>query len=130
LADYAVSREFDPGTQPAVTHASFGSTYPDQPQPKGTPTANRYYGPAVTFVAGLHGPGDAYTWHDGGFQGMMRHLNMPVKFMSDGDRADKYGEFHKPELDLVRVFWSPDPSRKKTAREAWDEDIRDGVMRF
>jgi hypothetical protein len=94
------------------------------------PTANSYYGPAVTFVAGLHGPGDAYTWHDGGFQGMMRNLNIPVKFMSDGDRADSYGAFHKPELDLVRVFWSPDPNRRKTAREAWDEDIRDGVMRF
>jgi hypothetical protein len=130
LADYTLSRQFDAGEQPARTHASLGSTVPGQPKPKGIPASNGYRGPQVDFVAGIHGPGDAFTWHDGGFQGMIGHLGMAVKFMSDGDRANFYGRFRKPELDLVRVFWKPDPNRQKTAREAWDEDIRDGVMNF
>ena len=94
------------------------------------PAPNQYHGPQVTFVAGLHGPGDSFTWHDKGFRKMLKKLNMPVKFMSDGDRFKWYKKFHKPELNLVRVFWKPDHNRRKTAQQAWDEDIRDGVMNF
>jgi hypothetical protein len=130
LAEYTVSREFDPGPQPARTHASLGSTVPGQPKPKAVPGTNGYHGPKVEFVAGIHGPGDDFTWGRADFQGMMSNLGMPVKFMSNGVRADFFGQFRKPELELVRVLWVPDPSRKKTAQEAWDEDIRDGVLRF
>jgi uncharacterized protein YgiM (DUF1202 family) len=91
---------------------------------------DRYVGPKVDFVAGIHGPGDAHTWHDPNFRNMLVKLGMPVKFMSDGDRFRWYGEFHKPALELVRVFWSPDPSRRKTAQQAWEGDICDGVMNF
>lgn len=92
--------------------------------------SGRYNGPPVKFMAGLHGPGDAHTWHDAGFRNMLKKLDMPVKFMSDGDRFRWYGEFHKSHLNLVRVFWKPDPNRRKSAQQAWDEDIRDGVINF
>ena len=95
-----------------------------------SPVVGRYHGPPVKFAAGIHGPGDAHTWHDPGFRDMLKKLDMPVKFMSDGDRFRWYGEFHKPHLNLVRVFWRPDPNRRKSAQQAWDEDIRDGVMNF
>ncbi len=91
---------------------------------------DRYNGPPVKFAAGLHGPGDAHTWHDAGFRNMLKKLNMPLKFMSDGDRFRWYADFHKPHLNLVRAFWKPDPNRRKSAQQAWDEDIRDGVMNF
>jgi hypothetical protein len=104
---------------------------PIQTKPKAPrPSPDSYNGPKVTFVAGLHGPGDSFTWNDDGFRRMLTKLNMPVKFMSDGDRFRWYKEFHKPELNLVRVFWKPDPNRRKTAQQAWDEDIRDGVLNF
>ena len=94
------------------------------------PGPGKYVGPKVTFHDGIHGPGDAHTWHNAAFRGMMHNLNMPVKFMSDGDRADRFAEFNRAKLSLVRVFWKPDMSRKKTPRQAWEEDIRDGVKRF
>ena len=105
---------------------------PTKPKPVAEPVIvpERYSGPSVKFAAGLHGPGDAHTWHDAGFRNMLKKLDMPIKFMSDGDRYRWYAEFHKPHLNLVRVFWKPDPNRRKSARQAWDEDIRDGVLNF
>lgn len=105
-------------------------TTPEPPQPEETPPVDQYIGPPVQFAAGIHGPGDAFTWHDPGFRQMMSRLNIPVKFMSDGDRSNWYREFRKPVLELVRVFWKPDRSRRKTAHQAWIEDMRDGVMNF
>jgi hypothetical protein len=107
-----------------------GDRSPAPPPPPPPPGAGRYIGPAVTFVAGIHGPGDAFTWHNPDFRSVIETLGLPVKQMSDGDRADFYNQFFKPSLDLVRVFWKPDPSRKKSAQQAWDEDIADGVRRF
>ena len=94
------------------------------------PIVDQYNGPSVKFFAGIHGPGDAHTWHDAGFRNMIAKLDIPVKFMSDADRSNWFKQFHKPHLNLVRVFWKPDFSKIKTAQQAWDEDIRDGVMNF
>ena len=125
LTGYAFSQYLSPGLPDAVQpgRGTAGTAAPVR-------TPGRYRGPKVDFVAGIHGPGDAFTWHDPGFRAMIEKLGMPVKFMSDGDRSNWYEQFRKPSLELVRVFWHPDPNRRKTAQEAWAEDMHDGVMNF
>ncbi len=87
-----------------------------------------YSGPPVTFSPSLHAPGSDYEWGIKAVQDMYKRLNIPVKWMSNGVSANYYPLFNKPAFHIVRVFWKPD--RKKTPQEAWDQDLRDGVMRF
>ncbi len=122
--------EDSPGRERPVTVPIKAEPETHVAKPTPEPTPDSYHGPKVKFVAGIHGPGDSYMWQQGGLRNMLTHLNMPVKFMSDGDRSKWYKEFNKPQLSLVRVFWKPNSQQKKTAQQAWDEDIRDGVMRF
>lgn len=93
-----------------------------------TSQSYQYNGLAVIFSPALHGPASDYEWQNQELRNMLNTLNMPVKFMSNGINADYYATYRKPALDLVRVFWQP--HIYKTPQQAWNDDIRDGVLRF
>jgi hypothetical protein len=99
-------------------------------EPVGAPPSPGYVysGPAVTLSPTLHAPGSDWEWGLPAVQGLFNQLKLPVKWMSDGASSNYYGQFNKPEFHLVRVFWKPD--KAKTPQQAWDEDIKSGVLAF
>ena len=95
--------------------------------PPTTGGSGTYTGVPVSYRSYLHGPGDDWRWNDASFRGMMGDLGMPVKYLSNGINAD-FAVAPSSEVQLVRLFWKPD--KYKTPEQAWNEDIRDGAIRF
>lgn len=89
--------------------------------------SGNYTGEPVAYKSYIHGPGDDWRWNNSSFRQMITDMGMPVKYMSNGINAD-FAPQNPNENSLVRLFWKPD--KYKTAQQAWNEDIRDGAMRF
>lgn len=98
------------------------------PPPDPTPPPYQYKGPAVSFSPALHAPGSDWEWAKQEVQSLYNQLKIPVKFMSDGASSNYYQQFTRPQFHIVRVFWKATAS--KTPQQAWEQDIRDGVMAF
>lgn len=83
-----------------------------------------YHGKPVTFFTGIHGPADDWMWQDGAFQHMMKQLDMPVFFLSDGANGD-YAGFGDKSKNVIRLRWNPRPI---SAEEAYI-DVRDDQLK-
>lgn len=92
------------------------------------PPTYQYNGPAVTFSPALHAPGSDWEWAKQEVQSLYSQLQIPVKFMSDGASSNYYQQFTRPQFHLVRVFWKA--TAAKSPLQAWEQDIRDGVIAF
>ena len=63
---------------------------------------------------GIHGPADDFMWKEAPFQDMMKKLNMPVCFLSNGINPD-YGGFGQSHQNIVRLYWNPEPISAQAA---------------
>ena len=91
------------------------------PQRPSDTASYTYQGPQVTFFTGIHGPADDWMWGDQSFQTIMRRLNMPVFFWSQGANGN-HADFGDKSKNAVRLFWNPRPVSADAAYEEVRED--------
>lgn len=113
-----------PATTPAPTTPSVPTT--PSPTTPTSPTTYTYQGKKVTFFTGIHGPADDWRWQDGSFQTMMKKLDMPVFFLSDGANGD-YAHFGDKTKNVIRLRWNP---RAISAEEAYKDVGPDQLKRW
>ncbi|RMG97121.1 MAG: hypothetical protein D6706_09110, partial [Chloroflexi bacterium] len=103
-----------PPSPPTTTLPPTSTTTPSQ--------SYRYTGPSVTYQAAIHGPASDWMWNMPQLHDMIRYLQMPVKYLSNGINYQHYDG--AITWSLVRVFWQP--YMAVSPAEAW-ADVRDGV---
>ena len=120
LPGYIVDSVIDPAPLLGLPPTNLPGPNPEPPY--------KYNGPPVTFSPALHAPGSDGEWLRPQVQALYDKVKLPVKWLSNGISADYWQRFNKPVFHLIRVFWKAD--QKKTPQQAWDQDIKDGVLRF
>jgi len=82
-----------------------------------------YNGRSVTYTPAIHAPADDWRWPD--VSGMIDYLDIPVKFMSNGNSADWFGERVGRGFSLIRLMhnFSTHITPERLYSDAWKGEI-------